>query len=351
MSLFWGTLVLLGGILLVIMSSWVFMRGVESLCVHLGVKMSVWGVFFLALGGCLPEIALCTHAAFQRLSVMALAGIIGSSALNLLFIVGMAGSIVGVPVAHWKRLRANVFFILFLLGFIYVLGLEWNMDSWSHGMLTPTTGLLLIALLFIFLYLQYRYRSQCAVSSHNVEKDTSASTHGEGQDVYPPQPFSWWITIGLLLGGLGMLYISSRWAIRGARVYMYHFNLAQEIMGLLPIALIVALPELFMFLYTLYHEGRQGMRGLLDTVVISSNLNFMLALGGASLIAALPFYYGIAMDFLVLGLGVVLLIITLYAGKGEKQVSRGEGILLLIFYALFFSWIVLRSHTLVRVVF
>lgn len=320
-----------GGLALLVSSAWLFIQGSTQLGIRFHIGPYLLSFTLLALGDCLPELTLCLNSASKGLGTLAVSGIVGSNAVNLLLILGIAAVYKPLVAPSWLQTQQLHIFLLSMLGVTFLLGSEWNGGLWALGQLNITDGLILLILFTLFVL--------SLLLSH-ANRDDKATDY---QEVIP----LWRTLLYLALGCTG-IYLGGRWAIRGTTAYMLHFNVAQEVMGLLPVAIVVAVPEFLM----LVDSARRNTRGeMLPALLISSIFNLLLVLGITSLGEPLPLYNGAALHWGLLIVGTIILTIALYVGHGAKRISRREGILLLLFYVGFVAWVIIRSGQSARVLF
>lgn len=94
-ALLWIALGLAG----LVFGSDIFVDGASSVAARLGVPSAVVGLTIAAVGTSLPELATSTVAAVKGQSAMAIGNVIGSNVFNVLFILGICGSITPMTIA------------------------------------------------------------------------------------------------------------------------------------------------------------------------------------------------------------------------------------------------------------
>lgn len=93
-----GLLWLVVGLLVLIVSSRIFVWGAVELAKHFGVSDLVIGLTVVAIGTSLPELASSLVAARRGEHDMALGNVIGSNLFNTLIVIGIAGLVKPLPV-------------------------------------------------------------------------------------------------------------------------------------------------------------------------------------------------------------------------------------------------------------
>lgn len=131
---------LIGGIVLLVVSSRMLVWGAVSIAQDFGVSDLIIGLTIVAIGTSLPELASSIAAARKGEHDLAVGNIIGSNLFNTLAVVGLAGSIqpMSIPSEVIYRdwpLMASLTLVLFVMGF----------DRNGNGRINRFEGCLLIA--------------------------------------------------------------------------------------------------------------------------------------------------------------------------------------------------------------
>jgi cation:H+ antiporter len=139
-----NVLFLLAGCLgLVFGSNWL-LEAATSIASSAGVSPFIIGVTVLAFGTSVPELAASSIAAYRKQTDIAIGNLIGSNIFNILCVVGLTGSIAGMPLtknvldfdAWWMLGISFLVFPLMLVG----------------GTINRWKGLLLVLLYFTYIY-------------------------------------------------------------------------------------------------------------------------------------------------------------------------------------------------------
>ena len=92
-SAIWSTVAVILGILLLVAGANYLIQGAVGIARSMGVSERVIGLTMVAFGTSLPELASCVVAAIRREGDLVLGNLIGSNIFNILFILGVTGSI------------------------------------------------------------------------------------------------------------------------------------------------------------------------------------------------------------------------------------------------------------------
>lgn len=110
-----------GGLLLLIAGSQLFVTGAVRVASALGISDTVIGLTLVALGTSLPELTISVIAALRKHADVAIGNILGSNIFNLLGILGVAGLVRPLPISvqilhidQWVMLATAALILLFL---------------------------------------------------------------------------------------------------------------------------------------------------------------------------------------------------------------------------------------------
>ncbi|MCK5717399.1 MAG: calcium/sodium antiporter [Thiomargarita sp.] len=231
--------------------------GSAALAEHLGISRLVVGLTIVAFGTSAPELAVNLQAAFLDKPDLALGNVVGSNILNILLVLGVAAII--IPLSVHKRvikleipIMIAVSFLLFFLAF--------------DGMLTHVDGIILTC--GIVFYTLFTIKGS--------REEQNANKEGGNFHLYKQ--------IGLILVGLVLLVLGSKWLVDGAIMIAHYYGISELIIGLTIVSIGTSLPELA----TVIIGSMKGEKDLVIGNVVGSNLfNILLVLGITSMISPL----------------------------------------------------------------
>lgn len=93
------------GLVILIASANILVRGAESIAIHFGVSPLVVGLTVVALGTSLPELAASVTSAVKGHHDIALGNVIGSNIFNLLAVMSIPGLVGLAPMEKWVFFR------------------------------------------------------------------------------------------------------------------------------------------------------------------------------------------------------------------------------------------------------
>jgi len=302
------------GFVLLIKGADFFVDGASSIAVKLGAPQLVIGLTIVALGTSAPEAAVSISAAVDGNNGISIGNVIGSNIMNVLVILGVTSVITTLTV---KAATVKVD-IPVMIG-ATLLMLLWGVIG---GTLNKVTGI--VFLLGLATYIGYLIW---------YAKTTDASDEGEGI-----KDLKLWMIPLFILGGLGAIVLGSKLAVMGASNLAKVFGVSDRLIGLTIVALGTSLPELI----TSITAARKGNADIAIGNIVGSNIfNILFILGMTSVLIDLPFRARGA-NFLIDGIiALIVAVLLLVLVFREKKLGRGEGILMLLGYAAYFTYLLL----------
>ncbi len=302
------------GFVLLIKGADFFVDGASSIAVKLGAPQLVIGLTIVALGTSAPEAAVSISAAVDGNNGISIGNVIGSNIMNVLVILGVTSVITTLTV---KAATVKVD-IPVMIG-ATLLMLLWGVIG---GTLNKVTGI--VFLLGLATYIGYLIW---------YAKTTDASDEGEGI-----KDLKLWMIPLFILGGLGAIVLGSKLAVMGASNLAKVFGVSDRLIGLTIVALGTSLPELI----TSITAARKGNADIAIGNIVGSNIfNILFILGITSVLIDLPFRARGA-NFLIDGIiALIVAVLLLVLVFREKKLGRGEGILMLLGYAAYFTYLLL----------
>lgn len=319
--MFWAKLVV--SLVLVIFGAAASLWGIERIAERLAVAKYWLATLLVAIIGALPELCIGLMANAKGMGIIAFGTPLGSSAINLLLLGGLAAAI--SPTAPYQpfptRSAWGVAAAALLLMIVAFVGRRQSpLDVYTVPRLGG--GALLLAFAF-FTFMAYR--------AHRAVRDSNA-------DEQDSRSKSLWPLVSL---AVGIVFVAGGAALASSAAlsHIVATGTSQNAVGIIGLALIAALPEATAVIYLA--RQRQTASAFAD-LLHSSATNLLVVIGIVALVDAVPAYSALPIDLGVILLGALLVLGAIALGKG-KNVSRGEGIALMLFYLLFASFVLLRQ--------
>ena len=304
---------LAGGVILYFGAEWL-VKGGAGLATAFGIKPLVIGLTVVAYGTSAPELAVSATAILKDQDGLVLGNVVGSCVANLGLILGLT-AVVSPPEVDGALIKREVPILL-----ISVIALPLSLLNGSIGLLEGVL-FFLASVVFTVVTLFAAKRGSSALADAAVE-DAPPADSGEGKGKMAL----------FALVGLAALYIGGELFVSGARGIAVLLNVSERVIGLTIVAIGTSLPELAASMVA----AARGHSSLAVGNVIGSNIfNIFLILGIVPMIRPIDASLAdvqVDMYFLV-GLTFFGAIIM----RGDRRITRTEGVILLLAYLGFFA--------------
>ncbi len=301
------------GIIMLYFGAELLVNGSLALSKRWRVRPMLIGILVVGLGTSSPELIVSIEAALIGSGEVAAGNIIGSNISNLALILGIAALISPIGV-HKSLFRKE----LPVLAVISLLSAWMMMD----GYISRLEGLALIVMLGVYLF-------------HAIRTSrSSVSVPGEAPTAFEKRSS---IAVSLItLGGLLVLLAGAHLMITGSLGLSRHWGWNEAVIGLTVVAVGTSLPELA----TAVVAGFRKQTDLLMGALIGSNvMNLLFVLAVTALVRPIEMPNIMPADLIVM---VVLVLLLLPFSRTGWVISRAEGGFLLLVYALFFGFLLVR---------
>ncbi|MDX1665150.1 MAG: calcium/sodium antiporter [Candidatus Promineifilaceae bacterium] len=318
-----GILLFVVGLVFLIAGAEALVRGASRLAAVLGISPLVIGLTVVAFGTGSPELAVGVGSALSGQASIAVGNVVGSNIFNVLFILGLSALIVPLVVSQ-QLVRLDVPLMIALSVIVLILALD---RSLSRG-----EGLLLVAGLAMYTgCLIYRSRRESVEVREEYDRESGTEKLAKS---------GWLINIGLVLGGLALLVLGSRWLVESAVSFAQYLGVSELIVGLTIVAAGTSLPEVV----TSIIAAIRGERDIAVANVVGSNIfNLMGVLGFTSLVAPA----GIEVSTAVIGFDIPVMIAVALASLPifftGGVIGRPEGLFLLAYYVAYTLYLILAA--------
>ena len=297
------------GLLLLALGGDSVVKGVSGLAQHLGMRPFVAGLLLVAFGTSIPELAVNLRAVWEGQTHLALGNAIGSNITNLGLTLGLAA------LAAPLLLRARMLVPLAVASFaLMVFGLDGYV-----GRIEGAVLLLGFVATTAFLLRQGRHETD----EVRAEITAFATTRpGLG------------LNLVRLAIAIALLYFGARWVVAGGLGLGEAWGLSPLLVGLLPVAIGTALPEIAAAIAA----ARRGQGDMVAGHVIGSSLFNLLAIVGGMAVfrpLALPASF---VKFELPAVLVLTLLVYPLLRSGRRITQQEGGILCLVFLA----WVALE---------
>ena len=301
-------ILLLLGFILLIKGADYFVEASSSIAKALRVPSIIIGLTIVAFGTSAPELAVSVTAAIGGNNDIAVGNVIGSNLFNLLVVLGVCGVILPMKV----KLRWDYIATLLVAGILYLL-IAFDLE------LSRADGILLLILFVVFIGLTIRDALINRIQSTEEFELLSAGR-----------------CILYIVGGLAAIVFGGDLVVDNASKIASSFGLSQNLIGLTIVALGTSLPELV----TSVVASKKGENGLAIGNVIGSNLfNILMVLALSATISPITINPLSVQDTMIL---IVSTIVTLILCRRKNEISRMDGVVMLLIYTAYTAFIIFR---------
>lgn len=297
-----------------------FTDAAEKIGLKFGLSPFLIGVTIVAVGTSIPELVASVLGVLQGHSEIVVGNVAGANIARILLVLGLT-AIIGKRLTVARELiRVDLPFLVgsaFLMGFMVL-----------DGEFTWIEGLLSLALLFV--YMRYTI-----VFERRSDKEITREMRSETRHLRSPsEPGVLWHHIFVLLLSGAVIYLGGVFTVRSVIRLAGLFGTGTEIVAITAVALGTSLPELSVTIAA----ARKHKAEIALGIVLGSNVfNTFAIMGVSSLFGPLA----IPDSVLFFSIPVMIASTFLYLFMTQdKEITKWEGWLLVIFYAFFFLRII-----------
>lgn len=318
-------LLLVGGLLLLVVGAEALVRGASSLARAAGVSKLIIGLTVVAYGTSAPELSVALMSDISGQSDLAIGNVVGSNIFNVLLILGVSALITPL-VASERLVKLDVPLMIAVSILTAALG--------ADGSLGRADGLLLVAGLLAYTLTMLRQGRREQDDGPGKEADSPSQGRTGGS------PRFWVANVILIVGGLGVLVLGSRWLVEGAVALAVRFGVNELVIGLTIVAAGTSLPELAT---SVVASARRECDIAVGNIVGSNLFNLLGVLGLAAVFAP----GGIEVSASVLRFDFPVMIAVAVACMPvfftDGVIGRWEGALFVAYYAAYAAYLVLAA--------
>lgn len=315
------------GFVLLIKGADYFVEGSSSVAKIMHIPAVIIGLTVVAFGTSMPELSVSFSASLQGANALAVGNVVGSNIFNVLVVLGVSAVI--MPVYTKGAVMKKEFPFSIIVGivlFIIMGGYQVGklINSSSTFTLTRAGGVILLMLFVGFMYsvIKDALKARNEYEALQVEEEYKILTPLKS-------------TIFIIGGAIGIC-IGGEAVVNAASAIGSSFGMSDNLIGLTIVALGTSLPELV----TTVVAARKGENDLALGNVIGSNIfNLLLILGSASIVFPITVTSDAMLDMVV---AVVASILVFSVAKTKGNISKTEGVILLVAYASYFAYIMCR---------
>lgn len=311
-------LLIIGMVLLIKGADW-FVSGSSAVAKALKIPPLIIGLTLVSMGTSAPEASVSINSVLNNMNDMSIGNVVGSNIFNTLFILGLSSIIVPLSISREIKfydipLMVLLYAVILLFGFVITPLIFDQVES--------IFLLILFILYTIFLIFRAKNRNNLNVEIKNKDNVDKKSI---------------WLNILLaIVGLLGIIYGGDLVVDHAANIAKT-IGMSETLVGLTIVAIGTSLPELVTSVVASIKKENDIAIG---NVIGSNIFNIVFILGISSSISNLTLDWSTLIDISVLLLsGIIIWIIALKF----KKIQRWQGIVFILIYICYISYIVLRN--------
>lgn len=300
---------LIVGFLLLVKGADYFVDGASSIARIMKIPSIIIGLTIVSIGTSMPEAAVSITAGLNGNSDIAIGNVVGSNIFNQLGVIGV--SAIFLPIISpkemlkrdlWWNIGVSILLLILMTG----------------GKITRLEGAILLIGMIVYLIVLIK----------NALKNRS--TEEEGKKI------SVWKSLIFIALGLTAIILGGNLVVNNASAIAISWGMSQTLVGLTIVAIGTSLPELV----TSVVAARKGDSGIaLGNAIGSCIFNILFILGAAAVLTPINVASELVIDTALL---IVVCIFMYILTKTSKKISRLEGIVCVILYAIYTAYIIIR---------
>jgi cation:H+ antiporter len=313
------------GLALLVAGARALVRGASGLALTLGVSPLVIGLTVVSMGTSAPELAVSVGAALEGRTDLAVGNVVGSNVFNVLAILGLSALILPL-VVHAQLIRQEVPIMIAASLLLVVLAVDGGIGRGEAALL-----LLLLVAYTVFLIVQSRRQTQSTQDEYAeaiLDRRRDWDRH-------------WAVQAALVVAGLALLVLGSRWLVDSAVAFARAFGVSELVIALTIVAAGTSMPEVA----TSVAAALKGERDIAVGNVVGSNIfNILGCLGASGLVATggLPVPpAALAFDLWVMLAAAFACLPVFLTGR---EIARWEGGLFIGYYFAYTAFLVLSAR-------
>ena len=312
-------LCIVGGMVLLIKGADFFVGGASSLAKKLGVSSLVIGLTVVSIGTSLPEASVSITSAIKGSNSLSIGNVVGSNIFNILVVLGCSCLFVSLVVK--KIVIKRDLPILVGTGLLLLIFTLWFSKTGNYDILRFEAIILLV--LFV------GYIILCIFTTEKEEEIEEEK----------PKMKTWLCILIIILAGVAIA-CGGEFVTFGAKELALKMGADEILVGLTIVAVGTSLPELVTSIMAAKKKENEIAVG---NAIGSSIFNILFILGAAATISP---YYNINPDVIVdiIIMLLIFVLTTVLVIVCKNGIGRKVGILFLVLYAAYLTYIILRNY-------
>lgn len=326
------------GFALLIVGAEVLVRGAVRLAALLGMTPLVIGLTVVAFGTSSPELAVSLQSAFAGSAELAVGNAVGSNTLNILLILGLSATVFPLTVQR-QVIRLDVPVMIGVTFALLLIG--WD------GRISRIEGISMVVFLSCYISFLIKISRRETKQAREAAVLAAAELAAEGNGAQDEAELEIGSQLALFLtqcllviAGLLILGFGCRLFVNGSVELARLLGVSELMIGLTVVSIGTSLPELVTTVIASFRNQREMAVG---NIVGSNLFNILCVLGVTASVSpeALPVPpQALAFDIPVT-LAAAIICLPIFFTKME--ISRWEGVLMLVLYITYVSYLVMSA--------
>ena len=329
LSVFLNILFLIIGMALLIKGADFFVEGSSKVAKALKIPSLIIGLTLVSIGTSLPELSVSVNAALGGNADISYGNVVGSNIFNVYVVIG--ASALFTPMLVTKDMKK--YDIPILIG-IYVL---FALFSFVISPLKLSRFESIILVILFVSYLVFLVLRTLKTNKNNNEEVVEETQENS-------KPRKMWVNILFIILGLAGIIAGGEFVVTTAENLALMAGMSKLLVGLTIVAVGTSLPELV----TSMVAAKKGENDIaVGNAIGSSIFNILLILGVASALAPIAFEFNTIIDVVMMFISAVMVL--LFALR-KSVILRWHGIILILVYVIYLTFIILRELNIINFV-
>lgn len=320
----------------------IFVDASSTIAKKLHIPELIIGLTVVAIGTSCPELAVSVSDSITSLlehsnANVAIGNVIGSNTCNLLLVLGFSAVFTPIVVKKSVCKREYPFLLgVSALSVLFVVLFGTGSSITGNYAILRWEAIILVVLMFVYIWLLI-HNAKKHPEDKLDEKETELAETKE-------KDMKLWVAIvlvivgaaGIIFGGEAVVFGAKGLALQVSDAAHLNHDLAESLVGLTIVAVGTSLPELV----TSVVAAKKGQNELALGNVIGSNIfNILFVLGIAGTVNPLTTGSQVIIDAIVMMVATVVVFGFALTGK----IKRSGGISLLVMYAAYLTYLIVRT--------
>lgn len=306
------SLILLGGLILILLGANYLVDGASSVAKKFGISEFIIGLTIVGIGTSTPEMVISYLSAFQGNTDLAIGNVIGSNILNTLLILGITALISPIVITR-DNLKKDIPINIAVTMLLIFLGMNFSIFGVGEDSLSRVDGIILLAIFVWYFWSSFK-------------SDKSATDEEDGEDIAERKT---WLSALMIAGGLAALVIGGHIFVNSATTLAKILGISEKFIAVTIVAAGTSMPELATSIVAAL-KGRGQLA--LGNVLGSNIFNILLILGGSALIHPLSFASMTTIDLGIVMVCTIFIFLSAFLFK-KKELDRVEGAIFILMEA------------------